>query len=609
MERRLARRRFFGAAATLALVGSATARAWLDRLNPRGEPADLLAAAPLTARFDVTDATAIPTETPTPSPPPTPVAPLPTPTPTVATYGVSIAIPDVLVPLLGLDPGALTRQMTGALNSVSEAIFVTGDANAAVTLTVGTVPVGWQRVTVSKIPLVPVVSPRLAVPLLPADQLGAVLDGKVANWGALGASTNPTVELLALGPLAGQGDARLTAPPQRTFATVDDLVGALLGREGGLAFLPLPALSPRLKPLPIGDMDAAAGHGSLDAYPLTLALSVGVAPNAPVGTLDAVKAFAASVQSAVPPSYNILFLGDIIQGRTVHKQMVAANDFQLPFRKVAPFTTTADLTLADNECNYSDTIPNPVDKDPLTFSFITKTAAADGLKLAGIRAVSLANNHSMNTGRQGLLDTIDALDARGILHTGAGKDLATARAPVILTVKGIKIALLGYNGVSANYDGATDRYAGTVPLDVDILTDDMTKAKARADVVIPFCHWGVEYTSVPTFEQVKFAHAAIDLGAAIVIGSHPHWVQATEIYQGKQIIYSLGNYVFDQEWSTETKQGAMAELLMRGSRVVGVRLIPILITNFSTPHIATPTEAAPIFARIWDATDTLAKRG
>jgi poly-gamma-glutamate synthesis protein (capsule biosynthesis protein) len=85
-------------------------------------------------------------------------------------------------------------------------------------------------------------------------------------------------------------------------------------------------------------------------------------------------------------------------------------------------------------------------------------------------------------------------------------------------------------------------------------------------------------------------------------------VQATEIYQGKQIIYSLGNFVFDQEWSIETKQGAMAELLMRGSRVVGVRLIPILITDFSTPHIATPAEAAPIFARLWDATDTLAKR-
>jgi poly-gamma-glutamate synthesis protein (capsule biosynthesis protein) len=445
--------------------------------------------------------------------------------------------------------------------------------------------------------------------LLPADQLGSLLDGRVANWGTLGATTSPAVELLALKPVAGLGDARLAAPPERTFGTVDDLVGAILGRQGGLAFLPLPALTPRLKPLAIGDMDAATGHGPLDSYPLNLTLSIAVAPNAPGGTVDAVKAFAAQYQSAAPPSFNVLFLGDVIQGRTVHKEMVAAHDFQLPFRKVAPFTTTADLTLTDNECDYSDTIPNPVDSDPMTFTFVTKTAAADGLKLAGVAGVSLANNHSMNTGRQGILDTIAALDARGIIHTGAGKDLATAREPAIFTVKGVKVALLGYNGVSGNYEGATDRSAGTVPMDMDILTQDMAKAKTKADAVIPWFHWGVEYTAVPTAEQVSFARAAIDMGAAIVIGSHPHWVQATEIYKGKQIVYSLGNFVFDQEWSIETKQGAMVELAFRGPTVMGIRLIPILITDYSTPHIATPAEAAPIFARIWDATDALARRG
>lgn len=597
MQERLTRRRFFGAVATLVMAGSASARSWLSR--------------PVRAKQlppgSVLTLDATPTEIPPVASLSTSLASSTPPTPAVVTFGVSVGLPDAVAALLGLDTRALSRQLIAALGPMAGATFVPGAAHEAVRVTIGTVPPGWQSVVLGRIPLVPVVSPRLAVPLLPADQLGALLNGAVTNWGALGASTNLPVELLILDALAGQGDARLTAPPQRTFATLDDLAGAMLGREGGLAFLPLPALVPRLKPLAIGDMDATSGHGPLDAYPLALTLTAAVAPAAPVGTLDAVTAFASAYQATAPPSYNVLFLGDIIQGRTVHTRMVARGDFQLPFRTVAPFTTTADLTLADNECDYSDTIPNPVDKDPLTFSFITKTAAADGLKLAGIRAVSLANNHSMNTGRQGLFDTIDALDARGILHTGAGKDLATARAPVILTVKGVRIAMLGYNGISAIYDGATDRSAGTVPLDMDILTADMAKAKTRADVVIPFFHWGVEYTSVPTAEQVRFAHAAIDLGAAVVIGSHPHWVQATEIYQGKQIIYSLGNFVFDQDWSIETKQGTMAELLFRANRVVGVRLISILITDFSTPHIATPAEAAPILARIWDATDTLAK--
>ncbi len=603
MERRVARRGLLGAAVTLALAGATGVRAWMDRPARGGT-----AAVPVKLRQDVATPPPSPTEVP---PPPTP-APTPLPSPTAkslpVTYGVTVAFGDSVAPLLGFDPKEITQRLVAALGAPPNASFSVGGGNEVVRLTADALPSGWQRVPLPRVPLVPVVSPRLAVPLLPADQLAAVLDGKVGAWGQLGAYTNPAIELLALKPLAGAGDARLTAPLERTFGTVDELVGAILGRQGGLAFLPLPALTSRLKPLAIGEMDAATGHGPLDAYPLAITPAIGVAPEAPPGTLDAVKAFVAQ-QAAAPPSYNVLFLGDVIQGRTVHKQMAAAGDFQLPFRKVAPFTTAADLTLADNECNYSDTLPNPVDRDPLTFSFITKTAAVDGLKLAGVKGVSLANNHSMNTGRQGLLDTIDALDARGIIHTGAGKDLATAREPAIFIVKGVRIALLGYNGVTGHYEGAEQGVAGTVPLDMDLVTDDMAKAKQRADVVIPWFHWGVEYTAVPTFEQVRFARAAIDMGAAIVIGSHPHWVQATETYKGKQIIYSLGNFVFDQEWSSETKQGSMAELIFRGAAVVGVRLIPVLITNFSTPHIATPAEAAPIFARIWDATDTLAKRG
>ncbi len=378
-------------------------------------------------------------------------------------------------------------------------------------------------------------------------------------------------------------------------------------KPGRLAFLPLPALTPRLMPLPLGSWDAAAGRGNLANYPLVVSLVANVAADAPPGTLEAVWAWA-KARPASPPGFDVLVLGDVIQGRDVHLRMAAAGDWQLPFRKVAPFTKAADLTLACNECNYSDTIPNPVDRDPQTFAFITRTAAADGLTLAGVDGVHLANNHSMNTGRQGLLDTLAALDARKIKVTGAGPDLATAREPALFVVKGVRVALLGYNGVSAGADGAGPNRAGTVPMDMDILREDMAKARANADAVIPFFHWGDEYVAVPNDAQVRFAHAAIDMGAAVVIGSHPHWVQATEVYKGKLIVYSLGNYVFDQEWSIETKQGAMVALQFHGNRHVGARLVPVLITDSSTPHIATPAEAAPIFARIWGATDTLAAR-
>lgn len=568
---------------------------------------------PLTAA--IASSTPEPSPEPTPEPTPTPTeppAPTPTPLPTARPrprLGITVAVGGAVGPLLGLDAGALERDLLGVLGAVPEATFVAGlgAGKPTVSVTVGGTPAGWVRVPVATIPLVPVVSPRLAVSLLPADQLAGVIEGKVREWGQLGATTDAPVELVVLAPLVGVGHHLLTAPPERTAATVDDLVGLVLEKPGRLAFLPLPALTPQLTPLPIGSWDAAAGRGEMAKYPLVASLVANVAADAPPGTLDAVRAFARN-PPVTPPSFDVLVLGDIIQGRDVHKRMIAAGDFQLPFRQVAPYTAAADLTLACNECNYSDTIPNPVDSNPQTFSFITRTAAADGLTLAGVDGVHLANNHSMNTGRQGLVDTLAALDARKIAYTGAGIDLAAAREPALFTVKGMRIALLGYNGVSASFDGAGPGRAGTVPMDMDILREDMARAKMGADIVLPFFHWGDEYVAVPNTGQVQFAHAAIDMGAPVVIGSHPHWVQATEIYKGKLIVYSLGNYVFDQEWSLETKQGAMVALQFLGTRVVGARLVPVLITDYSTPHIATPAEAAPIFARIWNATDTLAAR-
>ena len=147
------------------------------------------------------------------------------------------------------------------------------------------------------------------------------------------------------------------------------------------------------------------------------------------------------------------------------------------------------------------------------------------------------------------------------------RHLQDAREPSINAVGDLTFAFLGYNGVSHIWDGAAADSPGTSPMIEEYVREDVARATADGHIVVPFFHWGVEYVPWPTDEQRRIAHAAIEAGAAAVIGSHPHWVQAIESYQGRPIIYSLGNFVFDQAWSRETMEGMIADLWFEGLRL------------------------------------------
>jgi poly-gamma-glutamate synthesis protein (capsule biosynthesis protein) len=95
----------------------------------------------------------------------------------------------------------------------------------------------------------------------------------------------------------------------------------------------------------------------------------------------------------------------------------------------------------------------------------------------------------------------------------------------------------------------------------------------------------------------------------MVIGSHPHWVQGVEWYKGKPILYSLGNFVFDQDWSTETKQGMFTEIVIRNKRIARVRLVPVEIEDFNQPRIMEIDESMPVLQRVYDATDEIKALG
>lgn len=494
------------------------------------------------------------------------------------------------------------------------AATMTADAQIAISTSAPTASTGAQ----SKLTRVfaPVTNWRLPLRNIARADLNAILTGRLTDWAQLDSPVPGKIVRceytpggVVLPPELGQA-----IPAAAAYDSYDLIVSALEGAPAAFAIVPLDLIDFRVQALAIDGLDPLAGRGDLAAYPLKQDLWLNWDPGLGVGLRDAINAFASAqgfaVDPAAPPGnpVNVTVAGDIIFGRTVHSRMVRYNDFAHPLRKVAPRLRDADLTIADLECSLSDNTEKP--SDPLTFLFTTDAAAVEGLTLAGIDGVSLANNHSMNFGELGLRDTLDVLAQSKITAFGGGMTLAEARKPGLFEAKGVKFAFLGYDGITADDYGAGPNWGGTCPLRMNLVLEDLARAKQQgSELIIPFFHWSEEYVAVPSALMRQIAHQAIDNGAAMVIGSHPHWVQGTEWYKGKPILYSLGNFVFDQEWSEETKQGMFTEIVVRNKKIARVRLVPVLIEDYNQPRILGMAEGMPVLQRVYDATDEIKALG
>ena len=251
--------------------------------------------------------------------------------------------------------------------------------------------------------------------------------------------------------------------------------------------------------------------------------------------------------------------GDILLARYVEKRMRALNDYTYPFHNVAEVLRSGDLTFGN--------IETPVLKGYTTpngsTTFRADAESITWLTFAGYDVVSVANNHTMNYRAPGLLQLIDALDANSIKHAGGGTNIAEAHKPAVLDVKGRRIAILAYSDPSIPPGGngeAAANSAGIASMDIDQVKKDVAEAKAQYSIVIVSMHAGIEYRTQPNQFQKDFAHAAVDAGASLVIGHHPHVVQPAERYKDGLILYSLGNFVFDQFFSDAVRDGVIAKI-------------------------------------------------
>jgi poly-gamma-glutamate synthesis protein (capsule biosynthesis protein) len=168
---------------------------------------------------------------------------------------------------------------------------------------------------------------------------------------------------------------------------------------------------------------------------------------------------------------------------------------------------------------------------------------------------------------------------------------------------GLKIGFIAASYSSINDNGKKRNNNVARIQDLDRLREAIGTLKTKVDYLVVSMHAGTEYTHQPNEAQQTFARAAIEAGADMIIGHHPHWVQRIEKYQGRYIFYSLGNFIFDQEWSRETKEGLVLKINLRRAAGVSdhrlrtqVELVPIVIENFSTPRLASTAEAKKILA-------------
>ena len=211
------------------------------------------------------------------------------------------------------------------------------------------------------------------------------------------------------------------------------------------------------------------------------------------------------------------------------------------------------------------------------YRFRADPLSAPALKRAGFSVLTLANNHMMDFGVQALLETLHNLDNNGILSVGAGQSLSAAREKTVYQVKGVKVAFLAYSVTLPVEFFATADRAGTAPGYPRYCKEDIAQAKTSADYVVVSFHWGSEGAAAPHPFQVTAAHAAIDAGADIVLGHHPHVLQGIEQYKKGIIFYSLGNFAFGS-LSPAADRSVIARITLdRG--IKAVELVPLNVLN------------------------------
>ncbi|WP_342428637.1 CapA family protein [Paenibacillus sp. FSL L8-0158] len=316
-------------------------------------------------------------------------------------------------------------------------------------------------------------------------------------------------------------------------------------------------------------------------------------PSADKGGTEDVKK--SKTDGADSPTVTLHFVGDVQFSGKV-EQRLEQNGFDFPYQYLGNLFHKDDLTMANLETPVTTNGVGALNK---TYVYKSSPKALTGLAAAGIDAVNLANNHILDQGTGGLLDTLKYLDEKGIAHAGAGRNAKEAYAPHYFERKGIKIALLGTTRVmpEANWNAGAKLPGVAGAYDSTAIVKSIREARMQADLVIVIAHWGKERATALEPHQTELSHAFIDAGADLVIGGHPHVLQGMEQYKGKWIAYSTGNFIFSKSTVPATWDTAIFQATCTRKGACEMKLTPYR-AELGQPIPLKDTEASKILQRV-----------
>lgn len=267
----------------------------------------------------------------------------------------------------------------------------------------------------------------------------------------------------------------------------------------------------------------------------------------PTGPASSTAVTTTAPSAPAHPQVTLAVVGDLMLGRTVGDRILADGP-RAPLEAVQPLLAGADLTIGTLETAIG-TAGTPEAK---AYTFQAPPESIATLAYGGFDVLTLANNHSLDFGEAGLAETVDLLDDAGIAHVGAGVDAGAAHAPAVLERAGLSLAFLAYADVPDEYAGypmsdwaAGDSSPGIAWADPEQISADVAGLTSEHDHVVVLLHSGTEGSDQVDDAQRRAADAALDAGATLVLGSHPHVLQAIEQDDGRLVAWSLGNFVFD----------------------------------------------------------------
>lgn len=355
-----------------------------------------------------------------------------------------------------------------------------------------------------------------------------------------------------------------------------DVVSDIYEDVSKIGFISFEELSPKVKVVSLGEQNLITGF---DEYPFVEEVWVKEDPN--IGLFDKIQEILGDVNFDSDTLSSVVVTGTSVMGaRGLYIKSQEVGDPIYPIREIADVLKSADIAHISNESVFLSGCTQRLG----TLVFCGTLESFEAFTFAGVDVVGLTGNHILDYGDDNFLATLDLYTKNNIQYFGGGVNFKDAHTPAVVEVKGMTFAFLGYNIIPPVSSFATDTEPGCAELDMDQMLSDIQDASGKYDFLLIDMQWGNEYESKPLSYQEEYGRAAIDAGADIVTGVHPHWVQKMEYYKDGVIFYGIGNLLFDQMWSQRTREGLMVKHYFYNGKYLGFDLIPTIVYEGAQPR-------------------------